>query len=189
MINNDETIIDQRQLSADETIIDKRQINSDVTVLDETAHQGGAEQKAGVLFDGSEDFMLGDYHVTGKLSGGAQADVFLAEKDKEKYVVKLYGRDWQPVKMLRDFFKNNRHDNIMPVIMSGRELSRYYEIYPYYEYGTLEHYVREHGTLSVEFIKKYVVPSVNEGLMFLHANRIVHCDIKPINLYLDKIGG
>lgn len=175
-------------INSDETIIDQNRINSDVTILDQGDSQEDGVKRAGETPITSEDFMLEDYHVTGRLSRGAQAEVFLAEKDKKKYVVKLYGRDWQPVKLLRDFFKENRHDNIMPVVMSGRELGRYYEIYPYYEHGTLEHYVRENGTLSVEFIKKCVVPSVNEGLYFLHTNRIVHCDIKPVNLYLDKNG-
>ena len=170
MINRDETIIEQKQNG----------INASGTILDSGTDTG---QTAAVSV--SEGAMLGLFRVVRLMSAGAQAKVYVVERDGEEYVAKVYGRNWQPARALRLFFLGSNHDNVMKVIDSGRELGMYYEIYPYYTHGTLEDYVKENGTLSVDFIRKYVVPSVNEGLYHLHSNRIVHCDIKPANLYMD----
>lgn len=181
MINSDETIIDQgihNNINASETILDEMPGSMD-------SLKNASDEESFTLSVGS---MLGDFRIVKLLAKGAQAKVYIVERGGERFAAKVYGRRWQPVKTLRVFFSTNQHDNVMRVVDSGRELSMYYEVYPYYEHGTLEDYVRENGTLSVDFIKKYVVPSVNEGIHHLHVNNIVHCDIKPSNLYLDKCG-
>lgn len=174
MINSDETIIEQKHNA----------INASETILD-----SGGDAAPAPAVDLAVGSMLGLFRVVRLMSAGAQAQVYVVERDGDEYVAKVYGRNWQPTRALRLFFLNSTHEHVMKVIDSGRELGRYYEIYPYYAHGTLEDYVREHGTLSVDFIRKYVVPSVNEGLYHLHSNRIVHCDIKPANLYLDVRDG
>lgn len=160
-------------------------INSDATIIDEVQIDNTPQISPDefAFFEGS---MIGEYKVSRLLAKGAQAKVYLVTDNNNNYVAKVYGRSWQPVKSLRVFFQDNHHDNVMKVISSGRELGMYYEIYPYYEHGSLEEHARASGKLSVDFIRTYVVPSVNEGLHFLHKNNIVHCDIKPSNLYVDK---
>lgn len=187
MINYDETIIEHvhfdNGINASETILDPME-DREKTSDDSFRKSSGRAAVTDIV----EGTVLGDYTIVRKLSEGAQAKVFLAEGSGEKYVVKAYGRSWQPAKALRTFFAENHHDNIMRVVDSGRELGMYYEIYPYYEKGTLEDYISQTGALSPDFIRSYVVPSVNEGLHYLHINNIVHCDIKPANLYLDICG-
>ncbi len=165
-------------------------INSDATIIDEVQlnNISDASNKGSDDYTFYEGSMIGEYKVSKLHATGSQAKVYVVTNNGSSYAVKVYGRKWQPVKTLRTFFHDNSHENIMRVIASGRELGMYYEVYPYYEYGNLEDYLKENGKLSVEYIKKYVVPSVNEGLNFLHLNNIVHCDIKPSNLYIDKSG-
>ncbi len=143
-------------------------------------------QPGETLQPGLQGGRIGTFRIVRQLPAGGQAKVYLAERDGKQYVAKVYGRNWQPVRALRLFFLQNPHENVMPVIDSGRQLGSYYEIYPYYQEGTLEDLVKKSGALSVEEIRKTVVPSVNEGLRHLHTHGIVHCDIKPSNLYMDS---
>ena len=180
--NDMSSYLNNTGVNASETVLDSG--NAMSGYLDNNG--GTASMASGITI--GEGTALGDFKVVRKLSEGAQAKVFIAEKAGGKYVAKAYGRNWQPAKALRVFFSESHQDNVMRVIESGRELGMYYEIYPYYENGNLEDYIQKNGTLSTDFIRKYVVPSVNEGLHHLHSNNVVHCDIKPANLYLEREG-
>lgn len=167
-------------INDDITITDDYGTDPSCTVLDDAFRKIGETPVTGTR--------IGSFEIIRQLSSGGQAKVYLVKRDGTQYVAKVYGRNWQPVKALRLFFLQNPHENVMEVIDSGRQLGQYYEIYPYYQEGTLEDYVRMKGALSVDLIRRQVVPSVNEGLHHLHAHGIVHCDIKPSNLYLDRDG-
>ena len=126
-------------------------INSDVTIIDEVQSDSGSKEGTYTFEKGAA---IGDYTIDFVLADGAQAKVYVVTLDDKKYVAKVYGRNWQPNKTLRDFFVKNHHENIMKVIGSGRELGMYYEVYPYYELGTLSDHVKENGNLSADFIRQ-----------------------------------
>ncbi len=110
---------------------------------------------------------------------GKQSNVYLAKKWGKSYVVKIYHNGWHPSNQMQNFLTNIRHPNIAHVVECGDYRGYYYEIYEYYSEGTLE----DVGALSSTHIQKVIVPSINEGLHELHKNGIVHCDIKPSNLF------
>lgn len=110
---------------------------------------------------------------------GTQSDVYLAKKWGKSYVVKIYHAGWQPSGPMQSFLANVCHPNIAQILEYGNHCGRHYEIYGYYPEGTLE----EAGPLPASHIQKVIVPSINEGLRELHRNGIVHCDIKPGNLF------
>lgn len=110
---------------------------------------------------------------------GKQSTVYLAKKWGKTYVIKIYRNGWHPSNQLQSFLTNVRHPNIANVVDCGERDGRYYEIYEYYNEGTLE----ETGALQSLHIQNIVVPSINEGLHELHRNGIIHCDIKPSNLF------
>lgn len=110
---------------------------------------------------------------------GKQSNVYLAKKWGKSYVIKIYHNGWHPSNQMQSFLTSVRHPNIAHVVECGDHGGYYYEIYEYYSEGTLE----DAGALSSTHIQNVIVPSINEGLHELHRNGIVHCDIKPSNLF------
>lgn len=139
---------------------------------------------------GLEDFVLDigesiadSYIINSMLNRqGKQSTVYLAQRWGNKYVVKLYHRGWTPSGKIKEFLSNVRHPNIAHTIDNGMHAGRYYEIYNYYSNGTLE----DENDLKPTYIQKVVIPSINEGLHELHRNGIVHCDLKPSNLFFSE---
>ena len=127
--------------------------------------------------------VAGSYVVSRALSDqGKQADVYLTKKWGKSYVAKLYHNGWRPSDRMRNFLANVDHPNIARVLDCGDYRGQYYEIYAYYAEGTLE----QVGTCPPAQLREVVIPSVNEGLRELHKNGIVHCDIKPSNLFFSQ---
>lgn len=110
---------------------------------------------------------------------GSQSDVYLAKKEGKSFAAKLYCGGWKPVEQVQKFLSNTSHPNIAHVVRYGSYAGHHYEIYEYYPEGTLEAV----GSLNSMQIQKDIVPSINEGLHELHKNGIIHCDIKPGNLF------
>ena len=110
---------------------------------------------------------------------GKQSNVFLAKKWGKSYIVKVYHNGWHPSEEMQSFLMTVRHRNIAHVIECGDHNGYYYEIYEYFSEGTLE----DAGPLPIAQIQNVIVPSINEGLHELHLHNIVHCDIKPSNLF------
>ena len=185
MINPAETIAPQTQpasvINTAETVLPGNmfsaasKINAAETVPPGNVSQSG---QSAVLLAGES---VSDSYVIHSLMNnqGKQSNVYLARKDGKSYVVKIYHNGWHPSAQMQAFLTSVRHPNIANVVECGTRDGNYYEIYEYYSEGTLE----EAGALSVTHIQNVVVPCINEGLHELHRNGIVHCDIKPSNLF------
>lgn len=127
------------------------------------------------------DCIAGSYIVTENIkTSGKQADIYLVKKFGKTYVAKMYRKGWKASEKLQGFLKEINHPNIVSILDNGIIDGNYFEIYEYYQEGTLE----DRDICSFSFLKNIVIPSINEGLNVLHKNGIVHCDIKPSNLFL-----
>lgn len=181
MINSSETIeplIINQGINASETV-EPIMTDMEISSAGAVVPNGDARRNNSIIL-GSGESISDSYIINSMLSKqGKQACIYLAKKWGKKYVVKHYNSGWKPSGKIKDFLANIRHPNIAHVVESGMHSGRYYEIYNYYSNGTLE----EAEALSVNFIQKVIVPSINEGLHELHKNGIVHCDIKPSNLF------
>lgn len=181
MINISETI---------EPLIIKQGINASETVeplmanmginASETVPPNGETKHIDSIILGSGESISDSYIINSMLAKqGKQANIYLAKKWGKNYVVKHYHAGWKPSGKIKDFLSNVRHPNIAHVVENGMHGERYYEIYEHYSKGTLE----EADALPINYIQNVIVPSINEGLHELHKNGIVHCDIKPSNLF------
>lgn len=176
MINANETMIPDYLMEQNHSNNSTRKINSADTIPPD----GYKEDANEPLRIDAGATIAGSYILNSSLSNeGKQAEIFLAKKWGKNYVVKVYKNGWHQNAKIKDYLLSVNHPNIAAIVECGDYNGNYFEIYEYYNQGTLE----DIDSLSVQHISKIVIPSINEGLRELHRNGILHCDIKPSNLF------
>ena len=78
----------------------------------------------------------------------------------------------------------NRHPNIMEIQYASRDENYIYLSMPYHKKGSINSLIEERF-LSVREIIKYSL-DVLGGVAYIHSKGLVHLDIKPTNILLDK---
>ena len=142
------------------------------------------------------------YELLSRLGGGAFGEVFLArdrvlseEKHPALVAVKILRRRKHPhdppMPPADEATQSRRinHPNVVKVFDRGTAPSGdSYIVYEYIESGTLSQFVRRHnGRLAVREAVG-LVAKIARGLQAAHSEGIIHCDIKPSNVLLNKIG-
>ena len=80
------------------------------------------------------------------------------------------------------------HPNIIGVIDIFEENDTVYYVMPYLTGGSLDDYVKKHGTLSETEAMRYV-RQIASALKYMHEEQhICHYDVKPTNILLDNKG-
>ena len=91
------------------------------------------------------------------------------------------------IKEARNLARLN-HPNIISVIDVFEENGTVYYVMPYLAGGSLQDYVKTHGTLSEQEAMKYV-KQIASALKYMHEEQhICHYDVKPANILLDDKG-
>ncbi len=91
------------------------------------------------------------------------------------------------IKEARNLARLN-HPNIISVIDVFEENGTVYYVMPYLIGGSLQDYVKTHGTLSEQEAMKYV-KQIASALKYMHdEHHICHYDVKPANILLDDKG-
>ena len=69
--------------------------------------------------------------------------------------------------------------SLVPILDCGESGGQWYEVSPYYREGSLQ------GRIDPEVIRSVVLPGITEGLKALHGCKVIHNDLKPLNIYWD----
>ena len=158
----------------------------------------------------------GKYRIERALGQGGFGITYLAEQTslqrqvaiKEFFMKDLCSRDEATLTMLspssggcrqveqykKKFIKEARnlarlnHPNIISVIDVFEENDTVYYVMPYLNGGSLQDYVKAHGTLSEDVAMKYI-KQIAGALKYMHEEQhICHFDVKPANILLDDKG-
>jgi serine/threonine protein kinase len=140
--------------------------------------------------------LLGEYEVLEKIGAGGMGQVFKARHRRMKRIVALKvlpPRSGHSADSIDRFQREVEaaaklsHPNIVTAYDAGEQNGILYLAMEYVEGIDLNAYVKQHGPLPVEHAVECVIQAAR-GLLYAHQQGIVHRDVKPANLLLDRDG-
>ena len=132
------------------------------------------------------------YRLDHRIGRGGFAQVFLATDLllQRQVAIKVLNPDLaQDPTFLERFLQEARrvavldHPNILPVYDFGNIGDTAYLVMPYVAGGPLQHRLGAAGRLGLAETGAYIA-QVAAALDYAHTQRIVHCDVKPLNMLL-----
>src|SRR5690625_1871958 len=142
-----------------------------------------------------EGHLLSDrYRIKKTIGGGGMANVYLAEdtildRDVAIKVLRLeYANDDEFIARFDREAKaatSLSHPNIVNIFDVGEEEHILYMVMEYVDGLTLKEYIHRFGPIEVEEALD-IMKQVTSAIAHAHANDLVHRDIKPQNVLLDK---
>ncbi len=141
-------------------------------------------------------FVLGQYKVLDQIGAGGMGVVFQAEHMSMKRMVAikvLPGDKANDEESLQRFYREARivaaldHPNVVHAYDIDQAGDLHFMVMEYIEGESLEQIIRRKGPLPLHEAADYILQSAR-GLQHAHERGLVHRDIKPGNLLLDKTG-
>lgn len=152
--------------------------------------------QAAQLLAGRSSFFLGKYKLIELLGRGGMGSVFFAEHTtmNRPVALKIISKQLkQDPASLERFFTEARaiaaldHPNIVHAYSVDNEGDRYYMVMEFVEGQDLQRMVEAEGPLDYERAADYIRQAA-DGLAHAHGRDMIHCDVKPANLLVNKQG-
>lgn len=144
-----------------------------------------------------EGHILGErYRIKHSIGGGGMANVYLAydlilNREVAVKVLRLeYANDPEFITRFEREVQSATslsHPNIVSIYDVGEDNHILYMVMEYVDGMTLKEYIKEHHPIEIETVLE-ILKKVLSAIATAHANHLVHRDIKPQNILLDKDG-
>lgn len=148
------------------------------------------------LLDKLRRATIGRYDIYAELGSGGMATVFLAldlALDR-KVAIKVMSPALTATPGAIERFRREArtaaalsHPHIVPIFAIGEEPGIAYYVMKYIEGRGLDSVLREEGAQSPAFVQA-ILSKVGTALQYAHDNGVVHRDVKPANIMLDRDG-
>lgn len=180
-----ETYIDDKKDASAQTRIEPAAARPerDVSARAESGPDAAPRPPVKKITVGGKEFdVLGHLRVA-----SGEADLYLIQRENEKYVFKYYRYDIVPKTKVIEKIEKLSPEHVIRVIDYGTVPNgRFYEIQEFARYGSLEGYLASQRRPSEDFVMSYV-REINMCLREIHANGVVHRDIKPANILIRTV--
>ena len=141
----------------------------------------------------NKEMLNNRYEIIKPIGSGGMAEVYLAKDtllDRE-VAIKMLRSQFNNDKALLDQFKREAksaaklvHPNIINVYDVVAGADEQFIVMEYVDGINLKHYMEQNKLKIIDVLD--IVIKISEGLQHAHNHKIVHCDIKPLNILLDK---
>jgi tRNA A-37 threonylcarbamoyl transferase component Bud32 len=154
------------------------------------------ESKSGLASGLIGTVLSGRYRLDSKLGSGGMSTVYLAQDETlERWVAAkvLHAAISDQPDQLERFRREARavaklsHPNVVAVIDAGEDGGHPYIVFEYVDGETLKQRIDRLGKLPVDEAAAYAI-EIGRGLAAAHARRLVHRDVKPQNVLIDREG-
>lgn len=141
-------------------------------------------------------FFLGNYKLLGHIAAGGMSNIYLAEHLQMRRRVAIKVLPPTLVKNsshLSRFYIESRviasldHPNIVRAYDINQQENFHFLVMEYIDGPDLRELVHQKGPMSVEMAADYIRQAA-EGLHHAHSKGVVHRDVKPANLLVDRDG-
>ena len=139
--------------------------------------------------------MLGNYRIEAVLGVGGMGHVYRAiTPNGEEVALKLVKSDLARDTVFRKRFEREariaqsvEHPHVVPVLDTGEQEGIPYLTQRFIRGGTLGDMIERAGKVSLEVAAR-VIREAGSGLDALHAQGLIHRDVKPANILVDEQG-
>lgn len=141
-------------------------------------------------------FFLGKHKLLGHIGSGGMSSVYLAEHMgmKHKRAIKVLPKSKLGKSSYLERFQleakaiaSLNHPNIVRAYDIDNEKDTHYLVMEYVEGADMQILVKKHGPLPFPLIADYIAQSAH-GLQHAHDEGLIHRDVKPANLLVNKDG-
>ncbi|MDR2740550.1 MAG: serine/threonine protein kinase [Treponema sp.] len=170
--------------------MDTQIVNEGTQVITNTTTETGANWTGGLL---QAHESISGWEVIEKIpTQSGEADIYLAQKDGQKGVIKYYRSQIKPKTGILEKLKGLNHPDIVNVFEFGYYNGRFYEIMEYAAGGALDSRGEDGAYKYLPLSEEQAVEVCKEVInsyKACHEKGIIHRDIKPANLYYRNAGG
>lgn len=141
-------------------------------------------------------FFLGNHKLLGHIGSGGMSSVYLAEHMvmKHKRAIKVLPKSKLGKSSYLERFQREakaiaslNHHNIVRAYDIDNEKDTHYLVMEYVEGADLQILVKKHGPLPFHMVADFIAQSAR-GLQHAHDEGLIHRDVKPANLLVNKEG-